>query len=449
MSEPVTYLVTNNAIVFGLLTVILGGIFYLYRSENLFCKRFCRVVPAILMCYFIPSLLNTFHVVPYDFPCADVLNGLIDGGEKIFAQCQAANNPEETKIASSGKQLYYVATRFLLPACLVLFTLSIDFKKIRALGPKAVILFLTGTVGIVAGGPIALLVVSWINPEVVAGDVWRGMTTVAGSWIGGGANQAAMKEMYDVSGKLFSSMIAVDVIVANVWMAVLLYMSGRAKAIDKRSGADTSAIESLKKTVEHFHKKHARIPTLNDFIMMMTVAFGATAVGHVVADFLGPYITINFPELARYSLTSKFFWLVVTATTIGLLLSFTKVKQLEGAGASKLGSVFIYLLIACIGLHMDITAIVERPWLFVVGAIWMGIHATLMLLVAKLIKAPVFYMAVGSQANVGGAASAPVVASAFHPSLAPVGVLLAVLGYALGTYAALLCGQVLMVAAGV
>lgn len=448
MHEPITYLITNNAVVFGILTVILGGIFHLYQSDHLYCKRFCRVVPAVLMCYFVPSLLNTFHVVAYDFDCTDVLKGLVDGGAKVLAQCQAAANPDDTKIASSGKQLYYVATRFLLPACLVLFTLSIDFKKIKALGPKALILFLTGTIGIVIGGPIALLVVSWVNPDAVAGDVWRGMTTVAGSWIGGGANQVAMKEMYDVSGEIFSSMIAVDVIIANIWMAVLLYMSARSHEMDKKSGADTSAIEDLKKTVEHFHKKHARIPSLNDFVMIMSIAFGATAVGHVVADFLGPYIANNFPGLARYSLTSKFFWLVVTATTIGVFLSFTKAKRLEGAGASKLGSVFIYLLIACIGLHMDITAIVERPWLFVVGAIWMCIHAALMLLVAKMIKAPVFYMAVGSQANVGGAASAPVVASAFHPSLAPVGVLLAVLGYALGTYAALLCGQILMIASG-
>ncbi len=448
MNEPITYLITNNAVVFGLLTLMLGGVFYTYNSKNIYCRRFCKVVPAVLMCYFLPSLLNTFHVVPYNFPCADVLSGLVDGGQAVLAQCQAAANPEDTKIASSGRQLYYVATRFLLPACLVLLTLSIDFKKIKALGPKALILFLTGTLGIVIGGPVALLIVSWINPEVVAGDVWRGMTTVAGSWIGGGANQAAMKEVYDVSGEIFSSMIAVDVIIANIWMAVLLFMAGRAKDIDEKSGADVSAIEDLKQTVEHFHKKHARIPDLNDLMTMVAIAFGATALGHLTADFLAPYIETNFPELGRYSLTSKFFWLVVTTTTIGILLSFTRAKKLEGAGASKLGSVFIYLLIACIGLHMDVTSIVERPWLFVVGGIWMCIHAGLMLIVAKMIKAPVFYMAVGSQANVGGAASAPVVASAFHPSLAPVGVLLAVLGYALGTYAAWLCGQILMVAAG-
>jgi uncharacterized membrane protein len=444
MQQPITYLLTNNAVIFGLLTVILATIFYTYKSDNLYCKRFYKYIPALLLCYFIPSLLHTFHIVPYDYPCESVLNGVIDAGQKVLAECRLSDSPESTKIAASGSQLYFVASRYLLPASLVLLTLSIDFKRIRALGSKAVILFLTGTVGIVIGGPIALLIMSVINPDVVAGDVWRGMTTVAGSWIGGGANQAAMKEVYSVSGGLFSSMIAVDVIIANIWMAVLLVMAGRSKEIDERTGADTSAIEALKITVEQFQKRHARIPDLTDLMIILAIAFGATAIGHLVADNLAPFIAKQWPGASKFSLTSNFFWLVVTATTLGLILSATRLRQFEAAGASKVGSVFIYVLVASIGLHMDIGAIVERPWLFVVGAIWMIIHAALMLGVAKLLNAPVFYMAVGSQANVGGAASAPVVAAAFHPSLAPVGVLLAVLGYAIGTYAAWICGQILM-----
>jgi uncharacterized membrane protein len=446
MQQPITYLITNNAIVFGILSLLLGFIFYTHKSDNIYCKRFYKFVPALLLCYFLPSLLHTFHIVPYDYPCSDILSGAVDAGKSVLAQCQAGS-PDD-KIAASGSQLYYVASRFLLPASLVLLTLSIDFKRIRALGPKAIILFLTGTFGIVIGGPIAILIMSAINPDVVSGDVWRGMTTVAGSWIGGGANQAAMKEVYEVSGSLFSSMIAVDVIIANIWMAVLLLMAGRAKAIDAKSGADTSAIEDLKKTVENFHKKHAKNPDLTDLMLIIAIAFGATALGHFVADTVAPFISTHWPAAKQYSLTSKFFWLIVTVTTVGLILSTTKLRKFEAVGASKVGSVFIYILVAAIGLHMDISAIVERPWLFLVGAIWMMVHAALMLLVAKLIKAPVFYMAVASQANVGGAASAPVVAAAFHPSLAPVGVLLAVLGYALGTYAAYFCGQLLMIAAG-
>ena len=213
-------------------------------------------------------------------------------------------------------------------------------------------------------------------------------------------------------------------------------------------GADTTALEELRRRVTEFQEKHARIPTLNDLMLIMAVGFGVMGMSHFLADAIAPWIETNLPFLGRFSLTSPFFWLVVFATTAGLLLSFSPAKKLEGAGASKVGSAMLYFLIATIGMNMDILAVFERPGLFMVGGVWISVHAGLLLLVGRLIKAPTFYLAVGSQANVGGAASAPVVASAFHPTLAPVGVLLAVLGYALGTYGAWVCGQLMRVAAG-
>jgi uncharacterized membrane protein len=272
------------------------------------------------------------------------------------------------------------------------------------------------------------------------------LATVAGSWIGGGANQAAMKEVFGASDDLFSTMIAVDVLVANVWMAVLLFFAPRAPGIDARLGADTRALDELRDRVTAFRERHARIPTLRDLMMILAVAFGAMGLAHFLADPIAAWIGRTSPELERLSLTSSFFWLVVFATTAGLALSFTRARELEGVGASTVGSGMLYILIATIGMSMDITAVVQRPALFALGVVWLGLHAGLMLLVGRLIKAPFFYVAVGSQANVGGAASAPVVASAFHPSLAPVAVLLAVLGYALGTYGAWISAQLMRVA---
>ena len=126
-----------------------------------------------------------------------------------------------------------------------------------------------------------------------------------------------------------------------------------------------------------------------------------------------------------------------------MLLSFTRARKLEGAGASKIGSLFLYILVATIGMKMNVLAIFENPGFFAIGLIWIIIHIIILFIVAKIIKAPFFFIAVGSQANIGGAASAPIVASAFHPALAPVGVLLAVLGYALGTYGAYICAQLM------
>ena len=411
-----TAIVTNDATALGLLAAVLGFVFYTSNSKHPFWTKFYKYIPALLMCYFLPSLLNTFNI--------------IDG---------------------NTSQLYFVASRYLLPACLVLLILSVDLKAIFSLGPKAIIMFLTGTVGIVIGGPIALLIISAIHPEIlgVTGPeaVWRGMTTLAGSWIGGGANQAAMKEIYEAGGDIFSIMVTVDVIVANIWMAVLLFMASKAKQIDAWTGADTRAIEELKDKVEKYHAENSRIPSLNDLMLIVAVGFGVTGLAHMFADFLGPFFEANYPWTRDYSLTSKFFWLIVTVTTIGLAMSFSPVRHLEAAGASKVASVFLYILVATIGLHMDVSKLADPDnlWYFAIGIIWMLVHASFMLIVAKLIKAPLFYMAVGSQANVGGAASAPVVAAAFHPALAPVGVLLAVLGYAVGTYMAWMCGQLLQI----
>ena len=240
-------------------------------------------------------------------------------------------------------------------------------------------------------------------------------------------------------------MVTVDIVVANLWMACLLYFAANHERIDAKSGADTSGINKLIDRVEAFERNHARRPELKDFIFILAIAFGAAGFAHLAADFLVPYFQTNFPELKKFSLHSKLFWIIVLVTTVGLMLSFTKVRRLETVGASKVGSSFLYILVATIGLHMDITQIVEAPKYVVIGLIWMAVHIVLLFIVGRLIKAPIFYLAVGSKANIGGAASAPVIASAFHPSLAPVGVLLAVLGYALGTYMAWICGQLLRI----
>ncbi|MCH7874940.1 MAG: DUF819 family protein [Gemmatimonadetes bacterium] len=409
-------LITNDAAILGVLAATLGIIFHTAHSDRPAFRKFYKYVPSLLLCYFIPALFNTF--------------GLIDG---------------------EHSRLYFVSSRFLLPATLVLLTLSIDLQGILRLGPKALIMFFTGTAGIILGGPLAILIFSFVSPDTVGGAgpdaVWRGLTTVAGSWIGGSANQAAMKEVFEVGDELFSAMVAVDVLVASLWMAVLLYLAGESQAIDRRVGADTAALEQLRRRVTEFQEKVARVTTLKDLMIIAALGFGVTGLSHILADWLAPWIQEHAPLLSRFSLTSRFFWLVVFATTGGLLLSFTRARDYEGAGASKVGSAMLYFLIASIGMTMDITAVVERPGLFALGGVWMAIHAVLLIVVARAIKAPVFYLAVGSQANVGGAASAPVVASAFHPTLAPVGVLLAVLGYAIGTYGAWLTGQFMRIVA--
>lgn len=406
-------LITNDAIAFGLLMITLAVIFATANSTHPFWKKFYIFIPSLLLCYFIPSIYSTLEWID-----------------------------------PNSSQLYYVASRYLLPASLVLLTLSIDLKAVLDLGWKAIAMFLTGTIGIVIGGPLAILIIGAIDPNILEAtspdnEIWRGMATVAGSWIGGGANQTAMLEVYQPSSSLFSAMVTVDIIMANLWLAFLLYGASMASKVDRWLGSDTSAISHLLKQVQDYQNKIKRIPSLNDLISILAVAFGITAVGHIIGDNIAPWISENAPRLREFSLDSAFFWIVVTATTGGLLVSFTRLRTLEGAGASKIGSLFLYILVMTIGLKMDLMAFYEAPSYFFIGLIWILVHVALLSLVAKLIKAPLFFVAVGSQANVGGAASAPIVASAFHPSLAPVGVLLAVFGYALGTYGAYATAEIM------
>ncbi len=409
MNETNTALITNDAVVLGLLMAILALVFYTSGSTKPFWTKFYSIIPSILLCYFIPALFNTF--------------GIISG-------------------ESSG--LYKVASRYFLPACLVLLTMGIDLQSLRRLGGKSIIMFFAGTLGVMLGGPIVIALTGFFSPSTLmqgGEEVWRGLATISGSWIGGGANQAAMLEVFGASKSLFGQMIAVDVLVANLWMGLLLYGSQHTQKINRWLKADNSAIDELKKKMETLELTAVQQKRgTKEWMILAGIAFGITGISHFGADIIAAFFTQNFPGSAKFSLTSSFFWLVLIATTLGLLLSFTKARKLEGTGASDMGSVFLYFLVATIGMNMDLKALLDNPILFLMGAIWITIHIIILLIVAKIIKAPFFFVAVGSQANIGGAASAPIVAAAFNKYLAPVGVLLAVLGYAVGTYGAYICG---------
>jgi len=421
-------LFTDDAIVFGLLMLSLGFVFYTESLTNGFWQKFYKIVPGLFMAYLIPAILTTAGVISPDWT--------------------TINSSGETILHSS--KLYFVASRYLLPAALVLMTLSIDLKAVFGLGWKALAMFFTGTIGIIIGGPIAILLISAISPETVGGAgpdaVWRGLSTLAGSWIGGGANQTAMLEIYGYNQKLYGGMVFVDIVVANIWMSIILIGIGKSDKINKWLKADNSSIEKLKEKVSKFSQSIKRTPSLTDIMIIMSIGFGTVSFAHLCSGILSSFFEDFVSSIQSSStrniftfLESKFFWIISIATIVSIILSFTKAKNYEGAGASKFGSVFIYILVATIGMKMDLKMIFDNMGLITIGIVWMSIHALLLIIVAKLIKAPYFFLAVGSQANVGGAASAPIVASAFHPSLATVGVLLAVVGYAVGTVGAIIC----------
>ena len=407
----------ENIIVFGILAVCLALIFYTSSLKS--WKKFYTIFPALLLCYMVPAVLNTTNII--------------------------SSETEEYE------ELYFVASRYFLPASLLLLCLGIDLKGLFNLGWKPIVMFLSGTLGVVLGGPIALFIFSQISPETVAGvgdqSIWRGLSTLAGSWIGGGANQTAMLEIFGYDKTLYGGMILVDIVVANIWMAILLFLIGRNDKINKWLKADSSSITDLVNRVENYSLSVQKQPTLKDYMVMMGITFGGLAVSYFLATWvsetLSSHPTFSDPKSFFNSFTSSFLWLILFATIIGVVLSTTKLRKLEGSGASKIGSLFIYILVAVIGMRMDIMQIFDNPLLIILGMVWMLIHVVILFAVAKIIKAPFFFIAVGSKANIGGAASAPVVAGAFNPSLAPVGALLAILGYVVGTFAALVSAMMM------
>jgi uncharacterized membrane protein len=378
-------MVTDPAAILVVLLAVLAAIFWF--GETAPGRKLFGIVPSLVFCYFLPTTLTTLGVLP---------------AESV---------------------LYDWIKSYLLPTSLMLLILALDVPGIIRLGPKALIMMLAGTAGVIIGAPIAL----WIFSSWVPPDTWQGMSALSGSWIGGGANMVALAEVAGTSNSMFGMMVIVDVTVANVWLGILLYLAGQQQRIDRFTRADTSAIEDLKRRVAEFTAKTTRIPTLKDLMLIVAIGFGGMWLATLAGRVLGEGSRVFDATV----------WKFIIVTAIAVAASFTPARNLEGAGASRIGTLMLYLLIASIGAHADFTAMKDAPVLVAVGAVWMLCHASIMILVAWLIRAPVFFMAVGSQANIGGAASAPIVASAFHPSLAPVGVLLAILGYVLGTYGGL------------
>lgn len=389
-------LVENPAGILAILLAVLATIFWL--TQHPVAGRIFKIIPALVFCYFLPATLTSLGVIP-------------------------------------GKsELYDFIKNFMLPACLLLLILSLDIPGILRLGPKAIIMLLVGTASVVIGGPLALLITKDYLPE----DAWRGMASLAGSWIGGGANMAALKETARATDQAFGAVLVVDAAVAGVWMGILFFFAGKQDAVDRFLRADATAIRDLERRMADYQAGVRRVPTHGELIMILALGFGGGWIAYLIGESLPPI----------GDLIGAFTWRIIVVTAIGIVLSLTPVRRLEGAGASTVGSVMIYLLVASFGAKADFSQLREYPAFIVMGVIWMAIHAVCMLGVGRLIRAPIFFVAVASQANIGGAASAPVVASAFHPSLAPVGALLAVAGYVLGTYAGLLCMKLLMMVAG-
>ncbi len=372
--------------VFGYLAAVFAAIFWISEFPSL--QKLFRITPAVIYCYFIPTLSTTVGIIPMASP------------------------------------VYEWMTRYLLPVALLLLMITVDLKSILKLGRTALIMVAAGSIGIMIGAQIAYIAFAqWLPPEG-----WKGLAALTGSWIGGTANMVAIAESVGTPDAIMGPIIVVDTVVGYGWMGVLLFLSAWQALFDRRLKADTSALAETNKLLADLDT-HRRPTQLRDIAIILGLGFA----GAILAVQLGAAL----PVLGDPTIISHTTWAVLIVVTGGLLLSFTPVRNLEEAGASKVGYAALYLLLTAIGAQGNLMEVLSAPAFFFAGVLVITIHVAVMLAVAKVIKAPFFFVATGSVANIGGAGTAPIVASVYHPAMAPVGLLMAVVGYILGIYGAL------------
>ncbi len=391
-----TALITSPEGIFSYLICLIGFLFWLSGQD--FMKKFFHYLPPLIWTYFLPMISTSLGIIPAESP------------------------------------LYRWITRYILPATLVLLLVTADLPAIYRLGFKTITMTLSGTLGIVIGGPVALALFQTWLPE----DAWLGVGALAGSWIGGSMNMMAIAEGIGTPSSALGPLIIVDTVVGYSWLGILVFLAGRQNKIDKWFKADRSIVDDLNKRMELKRKECSRPITVKDFSMMLGLAFG---VGFVCLQ-LGNML----PSVGK--VISQFTWTIIIVTAVGLALSFTKFSKLEDAGASQVGYVGLYILLASIGARADLRMIIDVPVFMLLGVVWIFIHAVCLFTAAKLLRAPMFFVAAGSMANIGGPASAPVIASIYQSALAPVGLLMAVLGGIVGTYAGLLCAWICSIVGG-
>ena len=397
METAPTSLLTDPMAVFGFLALIVALIFWV--SELPRFKKIFEVIPPVIYVYFIPMFTTSTGITP------------------------------------SSSPLYDWTVPYLLLFALLLLMISVDVSSIIKLGPTALFMVTAGAVGIVIGGPISLLLFQNLLPA----DAWTGFAALSGSWIGGTANMVAIAESVGTPESAYGPIIVVDTVVGYGWMGVLIALAGYQAVFDKRTNANTAVIEETNIRLAKMDRQ--RHPTtLRDAIMM--IGFGMA--GAVMSLEVGQLL----PVLGNPTIISTTTWAILIVVTGGLILSFTTLRELEKVGASGLGYTALYLLLAGIGAQADIRAVVNAPVYLLAGAVWIAIHVGVLFLAARIVKAPLFFIATGSMANIGGAATAPVVAGVYHPAMAPVGLLMAIAGYILGIYGAIACAWLLGMAGG-
>jgi len=383
--------IQDPVLVFAYLAAVVALVFQVARWPAL--RPLFDRLPALVWTYFLPMLSTTAGILPAESP------------------------------------VYRAIARYLLPASLSLLLLSSELKAIARLGRTALLVMTTGMAGIMLGGIAGFLALRpWLPP-----DAWKAVGALVATWIGGSANLVAVANALDLSPELQGVLIIVDTVVAYTWMGFLISFAARQEAFDRWNKADRAAVEGVGARLASVVGKETRPPTVADMTLMVGLAVVLTAACLRIGTLLPPVGQV----------LNAFSWAIILLTTAALLLSLTPLARLEQVGASTVGYAGFYLLLASVGAQGDLRKVLSHPQFVLLGVIVIAVHAVFLFAALRLLRAPLFFLGAASQACVGGYSSAPLVAAIYHPAMAPVGLLLAVLGNVVGTYLGLAVAQLL------
>ena len=384
-------MIQDPVLVFAYLAAVVALVFQVARWPAL--RPLFDRLPALVWTYFLPMLSTTAGILPAESP------------------------------------VYRAIARYLLPASLSLLLLSSELKAIARLGRTALLVMTAGMAGIMLGGIAGFLA---LRPWLPA-DAWKAVGALVATWIGGSANLVAVANALDLSPELQGVLIIVDTVVAYTWMGFLISFAARQEAFDRWNKADRAAVEGVGARLASVVGKETRPPTVADMTLMVGLAVVLTAACLRIGTLLPPVGQV----------LNAFSWAIILLTTAALLLSLTPLARLEQVGASTVGYAGFYLLLASVGAQGDLRKVLSHPQFVLLGVIVIAVHAVFLFAALRLLRAPLFFLGAASQACVGGYSSAPLVAAIYHPAMAPVGLLLAVLGNVVGTYLGLAVAQVL------
>lgn len=368
--------------VVGLLLALVLGIGAASRWPPL--SPLLRVLPAPFWCYVLPMLAATAGLLPRASPA------------------------------------YAWIGEHLLPVSLVYLLLGTDLGRLRALGRAALLTFLAGAAGITVAAPTAMLCLSRWLPA----DGWQALGVLTATWTGGSANMLAVKEAFAMSDEALAPLVILDTLVAYGWMAGWLAVAPLAARWDRWVGAVPPSA-ALTPTAPAADARPPRLAT--GILLGLALAGAAQAASRGLPTAQG--------AITRAT------WVILLVTTATLVLTMTPLRRASSPALTQIGYVLLFLLLASLGARVHLRALAALPILLLAALVYLSLHALAIGLTARWVRAPLGLVAAASQANFGGTASAPLVGSVFHPHLAPVGLLLALLGNALGTYVGFLTGH--------